>query len=282
MKEETFWQTHGNEVEAAITIVVAILLAFLVDRFIIGRAVRKAESMETAQISREARTRLSVIRRLISLVIILIGIALALSQFTEIKRLATGLLASTAVLGLVLGFAGRTVIANFVAGVTMAIRQPIRIGDLISIGEDVHGRVVDIALTSTIVDKADGSLLVIPNEKVVTEVVVNHSAGNLRAPATVEVRVPPDADLEAARKALEATEVTSIRVRAIETEGVVLELKAAVDSGRDREAREAEIRERAQGALRGAGVLRPEPDPIPDPKAQLARLFIAVATIPDL
>ena len=263
MKEETFWQQHGNEVEAAITIVVAILLAFLVDRFIIGRAVRKAESMETAQISREARTRLSIIRRLISLVIILVGIALALSQFTEVKRLATGLLASTAVLGLVIGFAGRTVIANFVAGVTMAIRQPIRIGDLISIGEDVHGRVVDIALTSTIVDKADGSLLVIPNEKVVTEVVVNHSAGNNRAPATVEVRVPPDADLEAARKALEATEVTSIRVQKIEAEGVVLELKAAVDAGRDREAREAEIRERAQGALRGAGVLRTEPDPNP-------------------
>ena len=62
----------------------------------------------------------------------------------------------------------------------------------------------------------------IPNEKVVTEVVVNHSAGNLRAPAAVEVRVPPDADLEAARKALESTEVTSIRVKAIETEAVVL------------------------------------------------------------
>ncbi len=258
MKDETFWNTHGNEVEAAITIVVAIFLAFIVDRFLIGRAVRAAESMETAQISREARTRLSIIRRLISLVIILIGIALALSQFTEVKRLATGLLASTAVLGLVIGFAGRTVIANFVAGVTMAIRQPIRIGDLISIGEDVHGRVVDIALTSTVVDKADGSLLVIPNEKVVTEVVVNHSAGNLRAPATVEVRVPPDADLEAARRALEGTEVTSIRVKAIEAEGVVLELKAAVDSPRDREAREAEIRERAQGALRSAGVLRTE------------------------
>jgi len=258
MKDQTFWQQHGNEVEAAITIAVAFFLAFVVDRFLIGRAVRAAESMETSQISREARTRLSIIRRLISLVIILIGIALALSQFTEVKRLATGLLASTAVLGLVLGFAGRTVIANFVAGVTMAIRQPIRIGDLISIGEDVHGRVVDIALTSTVVDKADGSLLVIPNEKVVTEVVVNHSAGNLRAPATVEVRVPLDADLDAARRALEATEVTSIRVKAIDAEGVVLELKAAVESGRDREAREAEIREHAQGALRGAGVLSTE------------------------
>lgn len=250
--------THGNEVEAAITIVVAIVLAFLVDRFLIGRAVRAASSMETSQISREARTRLSVIRRLISLVIILIGIALALSQFTEIKRLATGLLASTAVLGLVIGFAGRTVIANFVAGVTMAIRQPIRIGDLITIGEEVHGRVVDIALTSTWVDGADGSILVIPNEKVVTEVVVNHSAGNRRAPATVKVLIPADADLDAARRALEATEVTSIRVKAVDADGVSLELKAGLDSGRDREAREAEIRERAQGALRGAGVLRDE------------------------
>jgi small-conductance mechanosensitive channel len=255
--DETFWESHGNEVEAAITIVGAILLAFLVDRYLIGRAVRAAESMETSQISREARTRLSVIRRLISLAIILVGVALALSQFTEIKRLATGLLASTAVLGLILGFAGRTVIANFVAGVTMVIRQPIRIGDLISIGDDVHGRVIDIALTSTTVDKADGSLLVIPNEKVVTEVVINHSAGNLRAPATIELWLEPDADLERARRALEATEVTSVRVAELTPEGCRLELKAAVDSGRDREAREAEIRERAQGALREAGVLRP-------------------------
>ncbi|CAN5565021.1 hypothetical protein BH20ACT15_BH20ACT15_04640 [soil metagenome] len=253
--EKTFWENHGNEVEAAIIVAVALLLAFLVDRFLIGRAVKATESMETSQISREARTRLSVIRRLISLTIILIGIALALSQFTEIKRLATGLLASTAVLGLIFGFAGRTVIANFVAGVTMAIRQPIRIGDLISIGDDVHGRVIDIALTSTVVDGADGSLVVIPNEKVVTEVVVNHSAGNIRAPATVEVRVPPDADLGVARKALEATEVTSVRVTGIDSDGVSLVLKAGVDSGRDREAREAEIRERAQFALREAGVL---------------------------
>jgi small conductance mechanosensitive channel len=254
--DEGFWDSHGNEAEAAITIVVAILLAFVVDRFMIGRAVAAAEKMETGQISREARTRLGLIRRLVWLAIILIGVALALSQFTEIKRLATGLLASTAALGLILGFAGRTVIANFVAGVLMAIRQPIRIGDLITIGEDVHGRVTDIALTFTAVDRGDGSLLVVPNEKVVNEVVVNHSAGNPRAPATVEVWLPPDADLQTARKALESTEVTSVRVAEMTEAGVRVELKASVEAGRDREAREGEVREAAQGALRGAGVLR--------------------------
>jgi hypothetical protein len=47
----------------------------------------------------------------------------------------------------------------------------------------------------------------------------------------------------------------------MDADGVVLELKAGVEAGRDREARESEIRERAQGALREAGVLQHAPEP---------------------
>jgi small-conductance mechanosensitive channel len=254
--DETFWETNGDWISAAITMLVAVGLALAIDRFLIARAVRVTASMETQQFSREARTRLSLIRRLVFLAIILIGIALALSQFASIKRFATGILASTAVLGLVIGFAGRTVIANFVAGVLMAIRQPIRIGDLISLGEEVHGRVVDIALTFTAVDRGDGSLLVVPNEKVVNEVVVNHSAGDRGAPVTVEVTVPADVDLDRAQAALEATDVGSVRLAAVDADGARLELKAHVDPGFNRERREGELRAAAQRALREAGVLR--------------------------
>jgi small-conductance mechanosensitive channel len=254
--DQTFWQAHGDEVSAAITLAVAIVLAIGVDHFLIGRAERATENLDTGQFSREARTRLRLIRRLVFLAIILIGIALALSQFTSIKRFATGVLASTAVLGIIIGFAGRQVIANLVGGVLMTITQPIRIGDLVSIGEDVHGRVVDIALTYTRIDAGDGRLTVVPNEKVTTEVVINHSAGNRQAPVTVELWVPPDADLEAARRALEGSEVTSVRLTEINADGGKLELKAAMEAGGDREAREAELRERAQTSLRGAGVLK--------------------------
>ena len=123
--------------------------------------------------------------------IILIGVALALSQFTSIKRFATGVLASTAVLGIIIGFAGRQVIANLVSGVLLAFTQPIRIGDLVSIGDEVHGRVTDVALTYTRVDAGDGSLIVVPNEKVATDVVVNHSAGNSSAPGDRRRLVTP-------------------------------------------------------------------------------------------
>lgn len=254
--DQTFWESNGDWISAAITMVAAVAVAIAIDRFAFGRAERAADTMDTSELSREARTRLRLVRRLIFVAIIVIGLALALSQFASIKRFATGILASTAVLGLIIGFAARTVIANFVAGVLMAIRQPIRIGDLISIGEEVHGRVVDIALTYTSVDGGDGSLLVVPNEKVINDVVVNHSSGDRRAPATVELTLPGDADLGAARRALEGTDITAIRLTRFDNEGAQLQLKAPVDGGRDREAREAEVREIAQGALRQAGVLR--------------------------
>src|SRR4051812_11409427 len=253
--DPSFWQQHGDEISAAITLAVAVVIAVIVDRLLIGRAVQATMRMETGQLSREARTRLRLIRRLLFLTIILIGVALALSQFTSIKRFATGVLASTAVLGIIIGFAGRQVIANLVSGVLIAITQPIRIGDLVSIGDEVHGRVTDIALTYTRVDAGDGSLIVVPNEKVATDVVVNHSAGNSAAPVTVDVWLPPDADVEAARKELEKGEVTSARLVEITPEGAKVQVKAALDAGVDREAHEAELRERAQSVLRAAGLI---------------------------
>jgi small-conductance mechanosensitive channel len=253
--EQSFWQQHGDEISAAITILVAVAIAVIVDRLLIGRAMKATMRLDTGELSREARTRLRLIRRLLFLVIILIGIALALSQFTSIKRFATGVLASTAVLGIIIGFAGRQVIANLVSGVLIAVTQPIRIGDLVSIGEEVHGRVTDIALTYTRVDAGDGSLIVVPNEKVATDVVVNHSAGNSAAPVTVDVWLPPDADVEEARRTLERGEVTSARLVELTPDGARLQVKAAIDAGIDREAHEGELRERAQGSLREAGLL---------------------------
>jgi small-conductance mechanosensitive channel len=254
--DQTFWQAHGDEISAAITVAVAVLVAIIVDRLLIGRAVKAATRLDTGELSRAARTRLRLVRRLLFLAIIMIGVALALSQFASIKRFATGVLASTAVLGIIIGFAARQVIANLVAGVVVAFTQPIRIGDLVSIGDEVHGRVVDITLSYTSIDAGDGSLIVVPNERVTTDSVVNHSAGNSSAPITIDVWLRPDADVEAARQALEHGEVTSAHLMELTAEGARVQVKAAIDAGSDREAHETELRERAQDVLREAGLLR--------------------------
>jgi small-conductance mechanosensitive channel len=137
-------------------------------------------SPPVSQVSRSTKTRLRILRRLLFLAIFLVVAALALSQFTDLKRIATGILASTAVIGLVIGFAAQHTIANMVAGVQIAVAQPIRIGDRISFDE-VEGRVTDITLSYTYVDPGDGSSVVIPNQLLVEGIVHNHSTEDTKA-----------------------------------------------------------------------------------------------------
>jgi len=102
---------------------------------------------------------------------------IVLSQFTEFKRLATGVLASTAVIGLIVGFAAQHTIANMVAGIQIAVSQPIRIGDRIKF-EESEGRVTDITLSYTYLDPGDGSSIVIPNQLLVEGAVHNRSTAD--------------------------------------------------------------------------------------------------------
>ncbi len=106
--------------------------------------------------------------------------AIVLAQFTSLGRLAAGIFASTAVLGLIIGFAAQNTIANIIAGILIAVTQPIRIGDRIGF-EEREGRVVDITLSYTFVDPGDGSRIVIPNQLLVEGIVHNHSGADTTA-----------------------------------------------------------------------------------------------------
>ena len=129
-----------------------------------------------SQVSRSTKTRLRLLRRLTILVVFIVLAAIAVAQFTELERLATGVLASTALLAAIIGFAAQNTIANTVAGVQLAVTQPIKIGDRIKF-EEVSGRVIDITLSYTYVNPGDDSSVVIPNQLLVEGVVHNLSTG---------------------------------------------------------------------------------------------------------
>lgn len=255
LADQSFWHEHGDEVSAAITLVITIAVAFLVDRFVIARGTRVAAAFAEGGVSRAATTRLRLVRRLVFVAILLIGTALALSQFPQIKRLATGILASSAVLGLVVGFAARQSLGNMIAGVSLAVTQPFRIGDRVTF-EDTTGRVDDITLTYTYLDPGDGRLVVIPNESIVSGTVFNHSTGDRSAPVTISAWVPATTDLKRAEQVLKGAGADSVHVAEWTHEGLRLELKLATERDRTRVGdEEAALRERAQAALQSAGLL---------------------------
>jgi small-conductance mechanosensitive channel len=133
-----------------------------------------------SQVSRSTRTRLTILRRLLLLAAFLVVAAIVLAQFTSLEKLAAGIFASTAVIGLIIGFAAQNTISNIIAGVLIAITQPIRIGDRISF-EDREGRVTDITLSYTFIDPGDGSQVVVPNQLLVQGIVHNHSGADSKA-----------------------------------------------------------------------------------------------------
>jgi len=245
-------------IAALITMGVAIAIALAVDRLVIARGTRVASRMSETTLSRTTQTRLRLVRRLVFVVILAIGAALALSRFTQFSRLATGILASSAVLGLVVGFAARQTLANMVAGILLAITQPIRVGDTVTIA-DSTGRVDDLTLSYTYVDTGDGRLMVVPNEQVLSAPLFNHSTGDRTAPATVSVWLPPAASLQEARRVLKPAGATEITVAEMTPDGVRLELKGARDRERTQVGdEESELREHAHQALRAAGLLAEE------------------------
>ena len=118
-------------------------------------------------------------RRLIYAVILLVGVAIALSQFAGVDEIAASLLASGVVAAAIIGFAARQTLANFVAGVMLAITQPIRVGDWVTF-EGHYGVVEDVRLNYTILRTAGETRVVIPNERLAVGDPAQRHAGDRR------------------------------------------------------------------------------------------------------
>src|SRR3954468_13999721 len=190
---ESFSERYGNDITAVITVLLAFAVAYAVDRALKGRAARLAAAVAGGQLSPVADTRLRFLRRVAGAVIILIGLALAVAQFTELDRLASTVLASSAIAAAVIGFAARQVLANAIAGLMIAITQPLRIGDLVTF-EEQTGTVEDISLTYTWLRMGSGARLIIPNERLAAGVLRNDSLGEATVALEVTVWIAPDAD----------------------------------------------------------------------------------------
>jgi len=111
-----------------------------------------------------------------------------------VRALAGALLASSAVIGLVVGFASQRTLGNFVAGLMIAFTQPLRLGDWIDVDGEA-GTVEEIGLMYTFIRTRDNARLVIPNEKLASDTIRNSTIRSAAKFAQVTVQVPPTTDL---------------------------------------------------------------------------------------
>ena len=111
--------------------------------------------------ARRIYTQVSVIRKIVISIVIIIGIGSILMMFDSVRQLGTSILASAGIAGIILGFAAQKTLGNLLAGIQIALSQPILIDDVVIV-EGEFGRIEDITLTFVSVRTWDLRRLIVP------------------------------------------------------------------------------------------------------------------------
>jgi small conductance mechanosensitive channel len=225
-----------------VVMVITVAIARLIDRRIARR-----------ELAPEAITRYRVVRRSITTTIIFVGLLSALLVIPQVRAVAGGLLASSAVLGIVVGFASQRTLGNFVAGLLIAFTQPVRLGDAV-VMEGTPGVVEEIGLIYTFVRTENGDRLVIPNEKLASDTIRNSTIRSREKVAEISVQVPLGRDVGAVVDRLRSLlEDTDVFVSDLAGNATIV-VRARADDEPAAERLERELRLQAHEVLRAEGV----------------------------
>src|ERR1700722_1421845 len=183
---------------ALVYLAVFVLLAMLFSRIL--RAAVHAAMSRQGQID---RTTMSFIQQFGSAFIWVIMLILYAHLIPMLRSLGTALLAGASIASVVIGLAAQSTLGNLVAGISITIYRPFRLGDTIQVaaptGTEI-GVVEMLSLGYTTLRTADGRFVVVPNALAASQVSINLSSTYSPCPMTVVIRVNRDDDLDAAQR----------------------------------------------------------------------------------
>ncbi len=169
----------SNWIESLIAMLPNILVAALivVAFALVAKLIRKAINKILTRVS-ESSSLNSLISRIAHVAVICVGAFIALSVL-NLDKAVTSLLAGAGIIGLALGFAFQDIAANFMSGVIMAIRKPIRAGDLIETN-GIFGKVEIVNLRSTEIINHEGQKIIVPNKLIFENPIQNFTSTGKR------------------------------------------------------------------------------------------------------
>ena len=171
-------------------------------------------------------------------------------------------LAGLGILGLAVGFAAQDSLSNIIAGFLIFFDKPFKVRDYVTLG-DHYGRVELITMRSTRIRTQDNKYVVIPNQKIINEVLVDHSTNGdtrLVIPVTIEY----EASIQKAREAI-LTEIIKLEgilkkpepdvvVEQLNESGVLLQVRFWIASAADERRYHFAAGEATKNALEAAGI----------------------------
>jgi small conductance mechanosensitive channel len=232
-------------VTLGVTFVVAWTVNWLLGRQL-GRLVRRLPGSLPGD-EAALRTRWQTLRRALVTVIVVVGVLAAAWNFDATSTLARTALASSAVLALIVGLAAQTPLSNAVSGILLALNQPIRIGDRVTV-DGYSGVVEEVGLTATHLRADDGRQIIFPNSILTQRTIENATIRGGRGRAVVRIPAPVGTDVEQLRERVVALaadaglhEPESV-VADLSSDGVVVEVRGWADGWSEARAAEEQLR----------------------------------------
>ncbi|MBP0618666.1 mechanosensitive ion channel family protein [Cupriavidus consociatus] len=152
--------------------------------------------------ARRIHTQTRVLSRIAMSLVIVIGASMVLMTFPGARQVGASLLASAGVLGLIAGFAAKPVFSNLIAGLQLALTQPIRLDDVLIV-EGEWGRVEEITGTYVVLRIWDDRRLIIPLQYFIEKPFQNWTRSSAELLGSVFFHVDYGMPLAPLRKELE-------------------------------------------------------------------------------
>lgn len=149
--------------------------------------------------ARRRQTRLRILGRIATFVIIFVTLSLVLLSIPGVREVGVTLMASAGLAALAVGAAAQPALKSLIAGIQMALTEPIRIGDVVVIGGE-WGVIEDIRTTYVVVKVWDERRLVVPTTKFLDEIFQNWTKTTARLMGTVFLYVDPATRLDPIRE----------------------------------------------------------------------------------
>jgi small-conductance mechanosensitive channel len=183
----------------------AYFVIFVLLAMILSRALRSAVHAAMTRSGHIDHTTLSFLQQVVGALIWVVMLILYAHLIPVLHSMGTALLAGASVASVVIGLAAQSTLGNLVAGVSITIYRPFRLGDTLQVaaptGTEV-GVVELISLGYTTLRAPAGHLIVVPNSVAASQVTINLNADSSFAPwpLVITIRIGRDADIEAARE----------------------------------------------------------------------------------
>ena len=179
------------------------LVVFLFAAMLLSRTLRTIVHAAMTRQGHIDRTTISFMQQFGTALIWVIVVILYAHLIPVLRSLGTALLAGASIASVVIGLAAQSTLGNLVAGISITIYRPFRLGDTIQVaaptGTEI-GVVEMLSLGYTTLRTADGRFVVVPNALAASQVSINLSSTYSPWPMTVVIRVNRDDDLDAAQR----------------------------------------------------------------------------------